>query len=260
MIYNDQIIEKISAQMSLMRKNGINEELTKEIIKLMSNDIKIPYVFKDRINAAAYYNTKTSTMFLSVNSMINWAKNYIKSSKVQEYYPHCVYSELLIYFYIFVLNHEMNHAFQHLIGQNIIKTNYPKLKNCYINLYDLSINQNMSLDLNNAKNTLQLLLFCIHRNNILERNANLEAMSLMLQLTKYENDDIMQEVIQDCKQTIQMQGYTGKYNGAIEEAYKKILIFQKDMDDENISLEDKVRYGYPLDEYTKKKVLNYEFE
>lgn len=57
-----------------------------------------------------------------------------------------------------------------------------------------------------------------------------------------------------------MAGYLGKYNGAIEETYKKILIFNKVKYVEDISLEEKVRYGYPLDEYTKKKVLNYEYE
>ena len=62
------------------------------------------------------------------------------------------------------------------------------------------------------------------------------------------------------KKRIMRAGYDELYNGAVERTYKNILIFHKPVKGESVSIEDRIRYGLPLDEYTKKKVLNYEFE
>lgn len=109
--------------MDLMTRNGINQEITEEIIKIKLKNTGIQYVFKKEMKGTASYRVCEETIYLSVNSIINLVKNYLEKNSLQDHYPNCNYNEVLIYFYIFALNHEVNHAFQHLTGKNVLKTN-----------------------------------------------------------------------------------------------------------------------------------------
>lgn len=261
MEYNDETLKKIMILLDLMRKKGITRDIMEELIRIMSNDKRILFEFTTKKNVVAHYDTLKEKLFLKESSIISWIEKYIKQSNTQQYYPNCDYNDLLIYFLIFLLNHEINHVDQHLIGKDEIKLKHNTIKVCYKDLFDICNNKKISISLESIKSRIQLLLFYLNQqNSILERNANIEAFTLMYKLADCENNSNIKEFAYDTKQTLQRQGYLGKYNGIIEETYNKILIFKEPTYDDELSLEEKIRYGYPIDEYTKKKVLNYEYE
>lgn len=261
MEYNEETLKKILVVLDLMRKQGITREIIEELIKVMSNDKRILFEFTAMKNVVAHYDTLKEKLFLNELSIIFWIENYIKQSNTQYYYPNCDYNDLLIYFLIFLLSHEINHVYQHLIGKDETELNHNTIKMCYKELFEICNNKKISISLENIKSIVQQLLFYLNqKNSILERNANIEAFTLMYKLADYENNLNIKELAYDTKQTLQRQGYLGKYNGIIEETYNKILIFKEPTYDDELSLEEKIRYGYPIDEYTKKKVLNYEYE
>ena len=58
-------------------------------------------------------------------------------------------------------------------------------------------------------------------------------------------------------------GYRGIYNGSIEETYHKIWkgsLYNSFSKNEIIPVEDRVRYGLPIDISVRKQVLKKEFE
>lgn len=254
---NEEIIKQISVLMDLMRKNGINKEILEETIKIMlpiyvNHNIKCK--FSEKKSSAIYFHLPDEVIHLSISNIDIWVRKYI--DKMMLRYPNCNFEELYSYVIIYLLNHEIEHAHQYLIGKNIINVPYQIIVNCYKQLFDLALNSNI-------KNTIQKLLYWLDLklyNGVLERNANLEAFDTLYQLANYENNPNMINMAHQEKKRIIRAGYDELYNGAVERTYKNVLIFNKPIKSEGISIEDRVRYGLPIDEYTKKKVLNYEFE
>ena len=97
----------------------------------------------------------------------------------------------------------------------------------------------------------------------MERSANVEAYDLLVKVAQYENNIEMLKILNDLLSYQLSIGYKGFDNGSIEKTYKKkgmIKVYNSFEFDEIIPIEDKVRYGLPINKETKKKVLNKQFK
>lgn len=258
---NEDII-KISEQLEILRRKGYGKESLEEITGLLI-PTNANYQVKGIIgefNEPAFFNPSDRTINFSKENLETYIYQII--DPIIKTFPNLSKKELFYNYVIFVISHEVEHIHQHLIGNGYIEFPYQIISEAYKNLFALKISKNINPIY--AKIKINKYLKQISKaTSLLERNANVEAYDLLNKVAEYENNLEIKKIIEMQQAFCLTFGYKGFYNGAVEETYNKALlkdIYETFPKNENISLEEKVRYGLPIDRMTRKKVLKKEFK
>lgn len=237
-----------------IRKNNITEEdycNICDIITPRSNGVDlVDYLITDKIDTAAFLPS-IKLIVLNVSSLDSFIEKSI--DEISEYNNEVDELELRPYVPFWILFHEMEHAYQYLFSKDLIDMPYNIVKEGYYHIFkylDGSKNNKFIKYLYNQTREKHL--------SILERNAQIESFDLCSRLANYENNESMKKLFAKMKRNWYTNGYVYSKKGGFYETYKNTFLFKEywNLDkSEDITIDEKVRYGLEIDEYTRAKIL-----
>jgi len=197
---------------------------------------------------------------MSLNKINIWLQNntdcFFESIKSSDY------NILRSYLLLFMITHEIEHSYQFLMSEGVIVAPNTLLKDAYKGLFDLLNPKYYAIPrpIKEARQRVSLFLYKLKENfYILERNANIESMDLISKCALYNNREDIYQLFIDMKNTYLKCGYINNTIGSIEETYRHILMYdkyRKFYNEIDMSEDEKVRYGFSIDEETRDKVLS----
>lgn len=195
-----------------------------------------------------------------INLSINYARLWIDKNKNMFYdFNLCVrdneYFE--VYMFVFVIVHEIMHSYQNLMANNVILSPSVFVRDGYKKILD-----NFMFNFNDIYRIRQLfanIMYQYNRNiSVIERNANVEACMLLRDISyQLKNLDISR-MFNNAMNDQLLSGYIYNNRGSFEETYKKMFLmkeYNKLIDDNSLSIEDRIRYGLPIDDEIDVKKL-----
>lgn len=262
-ITNTNEIKPILDIMTYVTKNKIDYDIIKETLELfIKKDENNKNLTNYNINKKKYieyasFNPNYNSITMSIDGINKYIERTLKLFKNEDIDIKKLYS----YFYIYTFAHEIEHSIQYLMKDNIVNT-YPIIEKAYKELFNIIIKKD-KLFPNPISDTYKHISYFLYQlnydNYFFERNASIEGFDLLLKIATYNEDKQLINLFKYTKELLENIGYNEKYNGSIEETFKRTLIFhkiKKDLDkDYNIPFEEKVRYGLPLNEDEKKLIL-----
>ncbi|MBQ7140436.1 MAG: hypothetical protein IJO32_02910 [Bacilli bacterium] len=257
-------VNKLFKCLENLRKKGYSNDVIDQILNtIVPNNknypIKLNIENRNDVMPPASFDYTSKTINIFSENLENYILKIINPTlKINS---NMKKEDLFNNFVLHTLIHEVEHVYQHLIGNKYIEFPYQIIVEAYKDLTELKI----SKDTNPIYALMMIKNYFKQINKhgfLLERNANVESYDILYKVAKYENNSELQKFIKMQENTYLKYGYNGFYNGAIEESYKKT--WQKSLynalpKDEDIPIEDRVRYGLSIDKDTKEKVLKNKF-
>lgn len=157
------------------------------------------------------------------------------------------------YMFIFAIVHEVMHSYQYLIANRFIDSPSIFMRDGYKGLIDTFL-YTYKDNLNNVTKIKMFISNWIYLMNsnkfVLERNANVEGCMLLRDIS-YELGDLDISIMFNNAMNNQLlSGYINNNDGSFKETYKKMFIINKYnmlIDDNNIPVSDRIRYGLEVD-------------
>lgn len=245
-------LKNISQHLDLIRTKGYSKDTVMQIlfklIPFSKEYVVTPEVTTD--GYPAFFNAYKRIIHISEEPLKKYIDNLIDA--IIELYPNISNQkeELRAYMTYFVLCHEIEHTYQYMFGERYIEPQYRVVGDAYKKIIEIK-EEKMSL----LKFRILLSRYKSQKDKahfVLERNANVEAYDLLLKLSLYESNIDINKLMYNQWMGYSVCGYASlRYNGSFEEAFKATwrknkfeeLVFDKD-----IPLEDRIRYGLPIDD------------
>ena len=182
--YTENEIKTLAEKLYALRKTGINRITIIQIL----NDL-IPETEKEiiqyNIDNTIYpicFNADNATMYISIEKLNKTIINSIKVLK--RIFPNMNEYEMINYYILFALTHEIRHINQYLIAIGEIEAPYQIVKEVYQNMFKLG-----NLNTNPLRNFVSEYLYNLNNERfIMERNANIEASEILRNLAIYEGN------------------------------------------------------------------------
>lgn len=249
-----------------LQHNELTKTYLEEIMKYLipSDDGKelIRYSIKEKGAGRAMFVPSEKSINMAINSVNNWLDRQVNDFRDKNIDDNVLRS----YMFLFGLTHEISHAYQYLMGEDKIDFDNTVLKNAYKGIFDLMIKKDYILPrpISETRRNISLILYKRRQYfYLVERNANIESTEIVRNTAFDNNRDDVYKLFDDMVNTFLLIGYTDSGIGSIEETYKKILMhgkYNKFYHDMDISVQDRVRYGFAIDDDTRKKVLKYQMK
>ncbi len=252
-----QIVQEIIHEFKTNNINYENIEFALENLIPKTNN-EITYNIKNnKITTIAFY---PSTKSIDINientkKILEKNINELKRRKTNT-------RTFKAYFITYMLAHEIEHAYQYLIAKNLIEKDEELLKRTYKEIFKiLDYNNNNINTLKKSREKLSALIYIINQNSmILERNANLESLDLVVKCAQEFNNEEMYDIFNNMLKITLTLGYKKNNCGCIKETFKKLLcqdIYNKIYIPNNLDENSRAWYGLEIKEKTREKILNY---
>ena len=239
--------------LELIRSRGYNYDNLHEILNgiipvndKFNVDIKI-----DNEGYTAYFSGFNRFIHLNQEDLLKYVNSMV--DEVIKMYPSLLKSrhELFSYIVLFVLCHEVEHVYQFMFGHDYLKHDYKIVRDLYKNMTEFSTSENTPPLI--RKILLERYKYVKDRATfVLERNANVEAYELLHRLSLFEgNEDIIRFISNQCLWYSACGYLKFKNNGSFEESFRNTWrhkMFKSFDFSEDISVEERIRYGLPLDD------------
>ena len=204
------------------------------------------------------YMPAQNTIYIPSRSFIEIAENSAKA--LANFYEYEDIDKLKKYYEIFGILHETEHAYQFLITNGKINFPYPEVKEGYQRLISFlynkySIVRNPILARKNIKSFKLYNMFPY--DYILERNANVEAANDTSLLAKEIGEDKVGEIFDSLALSYTNFGYEDDNLGCMYHTYDELMPkkeYDKITKDENMTDEERIRFGLKISEQTHKKL------
>ena len=236
------------------------EELLKELLPSKNGELLINYKVNEMGINIADFVASNRRINISLNKVNEWldknTKDFLQNLKT------CDSKTLRTYLFLFMLTHEIEHSYQYLIGEGLAETPNDVLKSAYKGIYDLFISKDYIIPrpVSEMRRFISIFLYRLKQNYyLLERNASIESMDLVGKCALYNGREDIFKLFNEMRSTYSMCGYINSCMGSIEETYKNILMYDKYKrfySDVDLSEEDKIRFGFCINEETRRKVLS----
>jgi len=251
---SEEEIKKLSEKLHRLKKFGLTKTTLIETLNDLMTDTEKKYI-KYSINDNIYpicFEATDGIIYSSLEKLKQMIIYSIKSLK--RIFPNLDENEMFNYYVLFALTHELRHVKQYLITEEFIDAPYKIIKEVYKTIFKIG-----DLNINPLKNFIITILYNLNSDRyVIERTANIETSEILKTLAEYEENTEIANVFNEVRQKNIMYGYDDRYNGSIEETYKRLHLtpFYKNLPvGEAIPVRDRILYGLPINEETKKKVL-----
>lgn len=252
---------KLFDYLELVRSSGYNKETLFEILNFIiprNSEFQVNTEIDDK-GYIAYFSWFDKVIHLNESGLLKYINKMvietIKMYPALEKYK----SELFSYIVLFVLCHEVEHVYQFMFGHDYIKHDYRIVTDLYKNMTEFSVMKNTPYIIENIlferyKYVKDKVTF------VLERNANVEAYDLLYKLSLIEENDSITRFMNNQYLWYCACGYLKmKNNGSFEESYRdswRHRMFKSFDFSEEISVEDRIRYGLPIEDDDRLVLLN----
>ncbi len=247
----------------LIDKTGLNRHVLEYVLSLLvPKDDKLQPLVKYSIKDVSDRDSisfvpQNNSINISVSGIEDWLSNNIIPIK-----NNFEYDDLKIlsnYFILFMLIHEIEHSYQYLMADGIVRCESDLLRQSYKMMYDILVKPNYCDFISQMKRVYHLRLYDEnHDKYFLERNANIEACDIMMELSLLEKDLKMYKIFLYMRQSFMKLGYKNNNLGCIDETFRKIKLYKEYKRiyySENLSEIEKTRYGFPISDKTRTMLL-----
>lgn len=235
------------------------EEILKYLLPKDRDRLLTNYYVREKGNVTGMFLPDSNKILLSVDRVNQWLDRQVED--FSDDYKINDKKQFRSYMLLFMLTHEIEHAYQYLIGKGLINAPNDVLKNAYYWLFDLMIKKDYFFPrpITVSKRMISKILYKAKENlYLLERNANILSMELVSNSALYNGNDEIHKVFNDLMRSYLICGYSDSNIGSIKETYRNIYMYskyRKFYHDIEIDDKDKVRYGFEIDDDIRKKVL-----
>lgn len=256
-IVKTENLETLYLHLEHLRNKGIDKAfianfLDDFIIKDVNGKSLVSYSLDLTKSFTPNYDIDDNSVNISYDGFIMViSKYYNQFLKIFNSYSN-VSDDLKNYLAIFILSHELEHAYQACIRNNLIVSPSIMLESCYKMFFDPKSEVfNYSLK-DKLRYIIREIMYKIPRGHLaLERNANLESADLIYKLASLESNEDLIKLIEELRMFQALIGYNFNGPGVLVNTAKIILQFDKLKGFEEtdvLSFEEKVRYGLPINE------------
>lgn len=260
-IKTEQDVMLISQLLEKLRSGGYKESVLEEILNsIVLQNPNFPInIILGKSSIPAVFDAEKRKIEISFERLKHYINNIISTTIKGDQYLN---KEIFNNYVLLALLHEVEHYNQYLITKKYVEFPYEILIFGYSNLMTLRL----SKTINPISGLIKIIRFSFYYNgpdHLLERNANVGSLDLLVKVAKYENNKEMLNVLNQLLYGYLLIGYDSLYNGAMEQTYKKkgiISTYNSFNHSEEIPVKDRVRYGLSIDDETKQKVLKKQFE
>lgn len=245
-------------------KDGFDKEFLVDYLEFAipkdkNGNLLVHYSVSESLFRTAEFRPNNKTLYFSLEKIDNWLD--VNTNLLAQAGNIDNQKLLRTFLAFFVISHEIEHSFQYLMSKDEIVSPCVLVKNGYKSLLDLFMSGKDILPrpIKETRKMMSLVLYKMHENEyILERNANLEAFSLVCQLTKLETNEQISKLFEKMLNIMFRAGYEKSCDGLLVETYKKILMYDKYLrfdKGNDLSMTDRIRYGLSIDEESRKNIL-----
>lgn len=159
---------------------------------------------------------------------------------------------------VYVLGHELEHYNQYLVSEGVKSEKSKNMNRAYKLIYGLSKDKTFLQRL--YKNKHQDAIVSYNRGKqdyFVERNAQIESYDMIVQVLKEQYPELADE-FNELRNLYLAWGYEHGRNGNIYETMDCIGMldeYLKRYEKEDLSFEDKIRYGLPVNDFERESVL-----
>lgn len=235
------------------------EDILKHLLPRDGDKLLTDYYIKESGNLTGMFVPDSNKILLSLDNMNVWLDRQVDD--FCEEYQISDKNEFKSYMLLFVLTHEIEHAYQFLIGKGIVSAPNDVLKKAYLGLFELLAKKHYILPqpVTLTRRMISKILYKAKENQyLLERNANILSMELVSQSALFNGNEEIYKAFDDMMRTYLVCGYTNGNIGSIEETYHDIHMYnkyRKFYHDIEIDDKDKVRYGFGINDEIREKIL-----
>lgn len=250
----------------LLRKisnNNIdNQFIENELMFLLpayNNDLLIKFDIREKGSCRPMFIPKAKSIIICINKLDEWldnnTKDFINNYNINDY------KSFRSYLFLYLITHEIEHSIQYLMVENVINAPNNVIRSAYKGLFDLFNPPFYIIPrlISESRQKISLLLYKLKENlYLLERNANIESMDLICNLALFNNDEDVYNIFNEIKNLYYKCGYANNNRGSIEETYRSILMYdkyKKFYGNVDISDEDRVRYGFNINDNIRQKIF-----
>lgn len=254
-IKNNEDYDMLKYYFDDIKNNGLSIKnivsLIEEIIPRDNGEILINSNISERGNRTPVFIPKHESINISLNKFNEWLdvnlNDLSKSYKVNDL------KSLRTYLTLFTLLHETEHSYQYLLYNNKID-GLEIMKQFYKMIFEVVNGKDYIFPrpIKEIRRIVSLIFYKLNQHiYFVERNANIEALDPLVKLSIINKDEECFNILNDLYNGYKLLGYSNEYC-PIKETFSKIYMIDKynkimkKNSCDNISFEDKVNYGLPI--------------
>lgn len=265
-IKNKEDLLKLKDIINSVRIEQINKHYLDYLMQyfIPNNDgmLLTKYIIQEKGNSTAIFIPSLNRIEFSVNKIHEWLNINASDNKLKNLLEISDEDKFRKYLFLMMLTHEVEHAYQFLMGEGKVVSPNNLIKESYKLIFDLLNPKETILPrpIYDTRRRLSMLLYKIKENNyFIERNAQIESIDLVMQVALFCDDEGIYNGFNKMHNMYLKHGYEDNTYGNVYETYKKILMldkYNKLPKNVMISDDDKVRFGLEISEDTRQKVLS----
>lgn len=165
------------------------------------------------------------------------------------------------YLYLYLLAHEVEHSYQKQITLGYANLANPVIQGAYYHILRQFKKDNSFFPKPISKTQKAIRLYNYRKKEneyVLERNASLEGYDLLYRLANYCQNEELARAFYCCRTLYCKLGYHDSPKGSFAETYQAMLMtkkYEEIIGEKIFSEEEAVRYGLPVSEETRQKIL-----
>lgn len=257
-IINNDTFEIFNEFLFSVNKKGIKtDELNWLLFQILPNENDKLLITYNSNNKKIKYTAGFDPSIAHIDISLKRLRSYIKNDALDliDYLDSDDIKSLKNYLTVGVVVHEVEHAYQYLMGEGKIQCPNDILKNAYKYLFDITKGippEDKDIYI------LQDIYKKKNNNLLLERNAEIERFDFLMKLAQYNGRDDLYDLFLMLRDWYHTFGYENSNIGSIFETFKTLQIediYLQFNHDISCSENDRIRYGLPISEDTRQKVL-----
>ena len=192
-----------------------------------------------------------------IDISLKYLEEWIKQNQIYldlKYDCGCSLNKYLLFL---VVLHEVEHSYQFLIGEEIVNAPCSLVKKAYKDLMDLMIDEKYISESYSSKVKRYYKYYNEQDKFFLERNANVEAMSDIVNLALINEDKKALAILSYLLNNYMCLGYENNTKGNIYYTYKKMHMLDEFLtySQDDIKAADRIRYGLEISKDERKKII-----
>lgn len=254
-IKNNEDYDMLKYYFDDIKDNGLSIKnivsLVEEIIPKDDEKILISSNINEKGSRTAVFIPKYETIIVSLNKFNEWLN--INLDDLSESYKVRDLKSLRAYLTLFTLLHEIEHSYQYLLYNNKID-GLEIMKQFYKIIFEVVNGKDYIFPrpIKQIRRVVSLIFYRLNQHMyFVERNANIEALDPLVKLSIINKDEECNNILNDLYNGYKLLGYNNESN-PIKETFSKIFMIDKynkimkKNNCGNISFDDKVNYGLPI--------------
>lgn len=241
-------------------KNKIETVLVKLLPRDDNGDLLIDYYIRERGVNTAIFVPRYETISISLYNLYAWVDR--NTTDLAEVYEVEDTNLLGSYLCLLVIMHEIEHAYQYLIGTGKVEAPCKIIKESYKALFELMVPKDYILPrpIKQVRRAISVVSYKARENEfLLERNAQFNSLGTLANIAFENEHHKIRGVLMAMRTVFATAGYIKNGDGPLVNTFKSILMGDKlkkmEHDYNGMGMMDRYKLGLPVDQITRERIL-----